>query len=74
MNIKTDKKMKKLLVKELKKLAKSSGYLTVKNFINDFDLSDIASISELEVDSKTWKLSIRKGHSFEHFTGSNFGW
>lgn len=59
--------MKAQLIKELKEMAKSgAGYVSVRNFIKDFDLGSVASVSELTWESKYWKLSIRKGHKYEH--------
>lgn len=66
--------MKKQLIKELKEMMKAGkGYLTVKNFIADFELAN-AKVSEIEVDSKNWTLTIKSGHKFEYLTGINFGW
>ena len=66
--------MKKQLIKELKEMMKQGkGYLTVKNFIKDFELTN-ASVSELEVTSESWKLTIVTGHKYEYLTGLNFGW
>lgn len=49
------------------------GYLTVKNFIKDFELTN-ASVSELEAESTSWTLTIVSGHKYQYFTGLNFGW
>ena len=66
--------MKKQLIKELKEMMKQGkGYLTVKNFIKDFELTN-ASVSELEVESTSWTLTIVTGHKYQYFTGINFGW
>ena len=66
--------MKKQLIKELKEMMnQGKGYLTVKNFIKDFELNN-ASVSELEVTSESWTLTIITGHKYEYFTGLNFGW
>lgn len=67
-------KMKKQLMKELKEMMKQGkGYLTVKNFIKDFELTN-ASVSELEAESTSWTLTIVSGHKYQYFTGLNFGW
>jgi len=66
--------MKKQLMKELKEMMKQGkGYLTVKNFIKDFELTN-ASVSELEAESTSWTLTIVSGHKYQYFTGLNFGW
>ena len=66
--------MKKQLINELKgMMQQGKGYLTVKSFIKDFDLTN-ASISELKATSENWKLTIITGHKYEYFTGLNFGW
>jgi hypothetical protein len=66
--------MKSYLTKELKQMMKDgAGYLAVKNFIKDFELTN-ATLSELEVESTTWTLTIKIGHKFEYLTGTNFGW
>ena len=68
------KKKKKQLIKELKGMMKEGkGYLSVKNFIKDFELTN-ASVSELEVESTSWTLTIVTGHKYQYFTGLNFGW
>lgn len=67
-------KMKKQLMKELKEMMKQGkGYLTVKNFIKDFELTN-ASVSELEAESTSWTLTIVSGHKYQYYTGLNFGW
>ena len=66
--------MKKQLIKELKEMMKQGkGYLTVRDFIKDFELTN-ASVSELQVESTSWTLTIVTGHKYEYFTGLNFGW
>lgn len=66
--------MKKQLIKELKEMMKEGkGYLTVKNFIKDFELTN-ATVSELEVESTSWTLTIVTGHKYQYFTGLTFGW
>jgi len=54
-------------------MKQGKGYLTVKNFIKDFELTN-ASVSELEVESTSWTLTIVTGHKYQYFTGINFGW
>lgn len=66
--------MKKQLMKELKEMMKQGkGYLTIKNFIKDFEITN-ASVSELEAESTRWTLTIVSGHKYQYFTGINFGW
>ena len=66
--------MKNQLIKELKEMMKQGkGYLTVRDFIKDFELTN-ASVSELQVESTSWTLTIVTGHKYEYFTGLNFGW
>ena len=66
--------MKNQLMKELKEMMKQGkGYLTVKSFIKDFELTN-ASVSELTEESNSWTLTIVKGHKYEYLTGLNFGW
>ena len=61
-------------MKELKEMMKQGkGYLTVKHFIKDFELTN-ASVSELTEESNSWTLTIVKGHKYEYLTGLNFGW
>jgi hypothetical protein len=67
--------MKKALIKELLiKVKEGAGYMTIRDFIKDFNLSDIFSLSECNEKSIEWKLSEKKGHSFSYHTGNNFGW
>lgn len=66
--------MKKELTKELIEMIKSGqGYLTIKHFINDFNLGHI-TISTIIENSTEWKVSIKNGHKYQYLVGHNFGW
>lgn len=66
--------MKTQLMKELKEMMKQGkGYLTVKHFIKDFELTN-ASVSEIDEMSEYWTLSINKNGKYEYIRSLNFGW
>lgn len=65
--------MKQIIIKELiEKVTNGAGYLLALDYIKNFDLTNV-KISEIEETSKTWTLTIKKGHNFKHITSSNFG-
>jgi hypothetical protein len=67
--------MNKALINELKQMMKDNkGYLSIKSFIKDFNVSNV-SVSDINETSEYWTLSLNiNGCKITRITSFNFGW
>ena len=74
-NTKKNKIMNKILINELKQMMKDNkGYLSIKSFINDFDIKDVL-MSDINEMSDFWTLSLNiNSKKITRITSFNFGW